>query len=379
MPHATAKQRGLGGLVVAIFGVLVGCAPTAGPASTGTAPSAPVRVKTLVFATDAEPTLVVTGMGDRRFQQLRDAVHQHLAAYDDRGEALPQLALEIPTRVRGTWVIRPDGTMQTTYRLRPNVTWHDGAPLTAQDFIFGWTLTSDPALPIESKSSSTEIASIDSPDPSTLVIEWKGLYSQANAIVNDDLGPFASHLLKGPYEVDKQQMWNSPYWTTGFVGVGPFRLAEWRQGEQIRLEAYDGFFGGRPRIDQILIKFIPNQDTILANMLAGTVDKGIGKGGSKIQQQMYLKSEWERAGQKPSVFLSTSTFQHVWIQFREPAFPALTDLRIRKGLLLALDRQTLADALSDGLAPVAEAFLPPDDIRWDWVKDVVVKYPHDPR
>ncbi|HEY3118475.1 MAG TPA: ABC transporter substrate-binding protein, partial [Chloroflexota bacterium] len=48
-------------------------------------------------------------------------------------------------------------------------------------------------------------------------------------------------------------------------------------------------------------------------------------------------------------------------------------------LLLALDRQTLADALSDRLAPVADAFLPPDDVRWDWVKDLVVKYPYDPR
>ena len=47
------------------------------------------------------------------------------------------LAVEVPSRERGSWVVRDDGTMQTTYRLHPGVTWHDGTALDAEDFVLG--------------------------------------------------------------------------------------------------------------------------------------------------------------------------------------------------------------------------------------------------
>ncbi|HEY3118387.1 MAG TPA: ABC transporter substrate-binding protein, partial [Chloroflexota bacterium] len=289
------------------------------------------------------------------------------------------LAEELPSTGKGTWVVRPDGTMQTTYRLRPNVTWHDGTPLTAEDLAFGWAVTSDPALPVESKAASSEIARIEAPDDHTLLIEWQRLYVQAYAITEDDLGPFASHLLRPLYEADKQQMWGSPYWTTMFVGVGPFKLMEWQPGEHILLHAYDGFFGGRPRVDQIVIRFIPSQDTIVANLLARTVDFDTGKGRTTLQQKIEIRNAWQQAGLQPTVLTSTGNLQILWVQYGHPVVPELTDARVRRALLLALDRQTMADTLTDGLAPVADTFLPPDDLRWDWVKDGIARYPYDSR
>ena len=52
---------------------------------------------------------------------------------------------EAPSIEKGTLTVNPDGTMVTRYRLRPDVKWHDGTPLTTQDWLFGWELTRDPA------------------------------------------------------------------------------------------------------------------------------------------------------------------------------------------------------------------------------------------
>ena len=323
-----------------------------------------------------EPRIIVTASSSNIGFPLWSAVQNRLAVYDNRGNALPQLAVELPSLARGTWVVRPDGTMQTVYRIRPGITWHDGAPLTAQDFVFGWTVVMDPDLPVENRAVAQEIASIETPDELTLVIEWKALDADANAIYLDDIGPLPAHLLKSAYEADKDQLWRSPYWTRGFVGVGPFKLLEWELGSQVLIEAYDGYFGGRPKIDRLTIKFIPNVDTIVANILAGTVD---WTSDLKFEQSTAIKRQWEAAGLKPTAIVDISALRYVWIQYREPVFRGLLDARVRRGLLSALDRQALSDGLFEGLAPVADTFIPPDDARWDWFRDVAVAYPHDER
>ena len=150
--------------LVLLGALLLGaCAPAGGPARPegGQAPPAERRVKSLTIVDDSEPLIVVTGMGFRINKPLRNAVHHHLAVFDHRGEVVPQLAVELPSLAKGTWVVRPDGTMQTTYRIHRDVTWHDGAPLTARDFVFGWTVCMDPELPIEVTVQATaETASV---------------------------------------------------------------------------------------------------------------------------------------------------------------------------------------------------------------------------
>lgn len=59
---------------------------------------------------------------------------------------MPLLAAEVPSRERGTWIVRPDGTMRTTFSLRPGITWHDGHALTAADFVFGHRVITHPEM-----------------------------------------------------------------------------------------------------------------------------------------------------------------------------------------------------------------------------------------
>jgi peptide/nickel transport system substrate-binding protein len=268
--------------------------------------------------------------------------------------------------------------MQTTYHIHPNVTWHDGTPLTARDFVFGWQICLDPELPVESRVAAKEIARIDTPDDATLVIEWARTYVSANALINDDIGPLPAHLLQGTYETNKEQFWRSPYWTREFVGVGPFKLANWEPGSYLVMLANDAFYAGRPKLDVVTIRFIPSVDTIVAYVLAGEVDWA-GSGFVKLSDKLQIQRELEQRGLKPTAILQTSSWRHVWIQHREPLFKELLDPRVRRALLQALDRTSLAEGISEGLSAVSDTFIPPDDFRWEWVKDSIARYPYDPK
>src|SRR5579862_1871001 len=152
-----------------LFALLMACAPaqTATPptSSSGGGTAAP---KSLTIALQGEPFVVLMNMGLGNQPNIggdvAGALHQKLATLDDRGELHPQLSTELPSQDHGTWLVRPDGTMQTTYKLRPGVTWHDGTALTAEDFVFAWAVARDKELPISEGKIAPYITRIDTPD-----------------------------------------------------------------------------------------------------------------------------------------------------------------------------------------------------------------------
>lgn len=134
--------------LVALGVLLAACAPsgTQGNPSNAAAGASEVRTpKQLTLVVNNEPGNLISLMegGGAGPSGVREAVQHHLAEYDDVGQVRPQLAIDLPSTATGTWLVRPDGTMQTNYRLRPNVTWHDGTPLTTADFVFALTVRSD--------------------------------------------------------------------------------------------------------------------------------------------------------------------------------------------------------------------------------------------
>lgn len=356
------------------------------PSSTGQEPGqrqppAAPAPKSLTIALEGEPENLVTSMGGGSGSiagNLRLAVHQYLATYDDRGGVHPMLAAELPAQANGTWVLRPDGTMQTTYRLRSGITWHDGTPLAMQDFVFGWTVTRDPDLPMSRPLVARQVGRIDPVDHLTLILEWVTTNPFANAIANDDLGPLPAHLLETIYASDKDRFQQLAYWKREFVGVGPYQVVEWEPGSHLVLKAYDRFFRGRARIDTLTFRFITNAPTAVASLLAGAIDGSIPR-AIDFSQSMFVKAEWERAGRKPIVIVQPTHWRMMGVQFRVPQVRDILDARVRRALLHAIDRTGMVDTLLDGQAPVSDTFIAPHDVRWEWVRDVVARYDHDPR
>src|SRR5581483_7502640 len=99
---------------------------------------------------------------------------------DDRGVPHPYLAEALPQLNTDSWIINPDGTMETRYQLKPGLTWQDGQPLTAGDFTFAFSVYSpsrgfvDAAVP-----PLSEIADVQAPDDRTVQVHWKRLFPGA--------------------------------------------------------------------------------------------------------------------------------------------------------------------------------------------------------
>lgn len=388
-PHTSGRSRRLEALVrlSTLVGLVVAsCAPATAPPPAEPQSAAPFGApKSLAIALQGEPRNLIPllggDVGGTPAGRIEDAVHQHLATYDHRGEVRPMLVAELPSQSKGTWLLRPDGTMETTYRLRPNVAWHDGAPLTARDVAFGWMVTMDPDLPVESRTVARQISRIDTPDDLTFVIEWAKVYPLADTIVEWDLGPLPTHLLEATYRTDKERFERSPYWNREFIGLGPYRLAEWELGSHIVVKAYESYYRGAPKIQTVTFRFIPNEPTVVANLLAGTVDGQFR--AISFNQVMFVKEEWERVGKKPVAIGQPTTWRVMDVQYRDqhrdPQLRDLLDARVRRALLHAIDRIAMVEHLYRGQAPVADTFISPTDVKWDWVKDAVVRHEYDPR
>lgn len=365
--------------------ILAACAPTdrvGGRSQLDTDSGIRQGPKQLTLAINNEPGNLISLMegGGIGPAGVRDAVQHRLGEYDDLGQIHPQLAEQVPSTSSGSWVVRGDGTMQTTYRLRNGITWHDGTPLTSQDFVFALAVHQDPALPINNPSVARQVTRIDTPDDRTLVIEWAKPYPFANAITQEDLGPLPAHILKEVFETNKERFVLLPFWKSEVVGTGPFRLERWEPGTQITMRAYEGFYGGKPKIDTLIFRIIPSHSTIVANLLAGTVD-GTVLDVIDFNEISLVRNEWEAAGQKPTVVSLPRKFRFLGVQLRPNVAnpPEILDVRIRRGLLHAVDRQAMADTLFEGKTPIAESVFPPTDRRWEWMKDVVVTHPNDTR
>jgi len=100
-------------------------------------------------------------------------VTRSLTGIDGDGLIQAELAASVPALDRGDWVIKPDGTMEQTWKLRPNLKWHDGQPVTADDFVFGWEIVASPTLPRSVSTSRSLVSEVIATDPDTLTMRFK--------------------------------------------------------------------------------------------------------------------------------------------------------------------------------------------------------------
>src|SRR5438093_10305701 len=144
--------------ILIVLGVLLaGCVPSPPSAqpSAGQPPAAAPRTSRITIGIRAElptvsKTLNTIIPGATGLDRL---VSAGLTTTDDRGVLHPQLAEAVPSLENGQWKLLPDGAMETTWRLRPNVKWHDGAPITPDDIAFGVRVGQDRELPLFNHSS----------------------------------------------------------------------------------------------------------------------------------------------------------------------------------------------------------------------------------
>jgi peptide/nickel transport system substrate-binding protein len=284
------------------------------------------------------------------------------ATLDDQGIPRPYLVEALPQLNTDTWKVSPDGRMETTYRLLPNLTWQDGAPFSAEDFVFGYRVYTTPELGLLRTPPFDTIDEVLATDDRTLVIRWKRPYPDANHMAGRDrqFPALPRHLLEQTYQTESADTFSSlPYWTREYVGLGPFRVVRWEPGAFIEAEAFTGHARGRAKIDRIRLSFIPDVNTVLANALAGEVQL-VGDNAVQFEQAATLRREWEPRG-GGTVLAHYNTWRGVNFQFR-PAFvrpEALLDVRVRQALAHGVDRQALNEAIYGGTGYLIDFLVPP--------------------
>lgn len=309
--------------------------------------------------------------------ELRNMVNPGLVVVDDRGTLRPVLAEAVPSLENGLWKLFPDGRMETTWKLKPEVAWHDGAALTSDDLVFTLQVGRDRTTGVFGQTAYSSVEDVVAPDPQTIVVTWRQPYIDADQMFTIWLGwPIPKHILEAPYLQESATLSQVPFWTVNYVGSGPYRLREYEAGLRIGLEAFDKFSLGRPRVDEIDVVYTPDPNTVLANILAGTADLTLGLGLS-VDAAIEMRERW-REGRFTFEFSDQRWFR-LDPQFIDPNPAIITNLQFRRALLHAIDRQEMADTLQAGLAPVAHTFMAPNQPDYAGIEARVMKYPYDPR
>ena len=260
-------------------------------------------------------------------------------------ERVPVLAEELPSVKKGTWKIDTQKkTMVTVYKLRPGLTWHDGKPYTSKDFEFGWQIAKHPEFPMPDRLVPELISKIETPDDRTIVIHWNDLYNEAYAIQYTHVRAFPRHLLQEAFTAgDMKAFANLPFWNKNFVGVGPYRVVEWDAGTRMELEAFKDFTLGRPKIERVTYKTVEDTNTNLAAMLAGEVDLCM-RSTISFDGAMILREQWEKPG-KGKIYISPASWSWLNLSRDNPWF---SDVKVRRALLHAIDRDAMVQNLFKG-------------------------------
>lgn len=312
----------------------------------------------LIVAYDREPD-TLNRFSTHILEDVQTCIVEGLVTTDEKMQVVPLLAREVPTLENGGVVLRADGGMDVTWKLRPGVKWHDGVPFTSADVKFTVDAINSPSYNPESTDGFDRIASVDTPDSLTAVVHYREVYAPYE--IQFVRGALPRHLLEGK-DIDGATEYNrNP------LGTGPYKVTEWKTGEYILLEKVPDYWRGAeyPKIRRILFKFIPNTTTRINQLKSGEAHVAALVPWDKVRELKDIPglSLHEMMG---------NSYEHITLN--ERSVPAFRDVRVRQALIHAIDRQLLVRTVLDGLAPVIDGSIQP--LSWAYA-DSVRTYPYD--
>src|SRR5579871_6154620 len=265
----------IGALLALLLFSATGCGPaqpavgTAGSTAASALQAPPERtlvaeVRTEPASLAARPVNTVAYAGNAMVQRISNA---DLTLLDGSGTRSPYLAEALPQLDTASWTVAADGSMETTWRLRPGIVWQDGVPFSADDFVFAWQVYRTPILG-GGTPLMRAMAEVVAPDDRTVLIRWNAPYPNADDLTGTDgFPPLPRHILGATFaQGDMDAFPNNPFWSREYVGLGPYHLEQWEPGSFIEAVAFDQHILGRPKIARVKVLFIGDVNTGLANL-----------------------------------------------------------------------------------------------------------------
>jgi peptide/nickel transport system substrate-binding protein len=329
-----AVRRGRPFLTSAALLLLLAIAPGCGraPAPAGTPELATNGPGRFVYPLPIEPaTLNFVSGTDQSSVLVQRLVGDLLVDHDPDQRIVPRLA--------ASWDRSADGKI-LTFHLRPGVRFHDGAPCTSNDVVFTYERIIDPASKAVGRVDPfLPIEKVEAIDPETVRVTYREPY--APALRGWEIPILPAHLYRGVDFAAAREN-RAP------VGTGPFRFVSWEAGQRILLDANPDYWGGRPRIDGIDLRFIPSSDTALQALLAGEVDY------ARLQPPQWEARRTDRAFQDRYREVRFVPLFYYYIAWRgDGSNPFFGDPRVRRAMTLALDREGYVRSVYRGLGQLA--------------------------
>lgn len=306
-------------LLTAVSCSLIAAEPKKGGVLTYTFHPEPTALSTI--ATTAVPVSIIA-----------TKITESLLEYEG-AELTPKPGLAV------SWEV--DAAKQTyTFRLRPNVKWHDGAPFTSADVKFSIEKIVRP-LHSRGKVYFGKVSAIETPDPLTVIFrlsEPVPFFLKAFQAGESPMMP--KHLLE-KIDVDDAKTVRSSEYMLKPVGTGPFKFKEWQKGSHIVLERFPDYWKeGRPYLDQVVLKVIPDGAARSIALENGEVDLAPMSAvpQADIKRLAALKQlELSNAG-------SEGLGPLLWLELNLRD-KHLQDRRVRQAISLALDRKKIVDII----------------------------------
>ena len=280
--------------------------------------------------------------------------------YDAHGNLMPEVAREIPTYENGG-ISHDNKTI--TLHVRPGLRWSDGAPLDARDLRFTWRAAIDDRNDTKLRVGWDDVASMDVPDRTTLVVHMKRANS---AIVSEIWGggggssypPLPEHLLGNLPSLNRAAFNTAP------ISSGPWLLQAWNHGASLEFVPNPRYWRGPPKLKALTWKIVPNPDTLFEELETHEVDVYDNIPETQIPR---LK---ELTGVKTEKRL-IANWRHLELNTRKST---LADVRVRRAIAQAIDWDRINATVYHGVNVRAVSDIVPDS----WAAPSIPQFHYDP-
>ncbi len=329
-----------------MLGILVACAPATTTTTAAGAPAAGASM--LRVAIQRSPNTLNPLLAANTTEAFLNRLSfDTLVSVDGSGKHLvPILATVVPTLANHG--ISSDGRT-ITYHLHAGVRWHDGEPFTSHDVAFSWRAIMNDANNINSRNGYERVTAVDTPDATTVIFHLKEPFAPfVNTVFAESDNPFCiipEHLL------GKEPNINNVPFNSAPIGTGPYKVVRWVRGDHVELVANDTYFRGAPKIHEIIVREIPDENTEINALRSHDVDWMFEASPLTINALRPLAAN----GTIKIVVVDQPQTQRVYMNNTRPD---LADVRVRQAVAYAIDRRALVERLTGGTAIVATADQP---------------------
>ena len=274
--------------------------------------------------------------------------------------------LELEPGLATSWTANDDSTWE--FKLRPGVKFHDGSDFTAEDVKFSIERIPRVAGPNPTTIYVRRVKAVEIVDPLTIRVKTDG---PAPNLPNDFIRLFVvSHIAAKDYSDSAEKASEGFNSGKAAIGTGPYKFVSWTPKEQLVLERYDGYWGGKEPWDKVIRKELPNDAARVAQLKAGQVDL-IARIPASDVPTLEQDSKLTIVRQD-SVYLFNIAFD-----FREkspqvsakdgsplPKNP-FTDPKVREAFDLAIDRETITEIAMEGMGTVQSQLVTPNILGYN--------------